>query len=264
MSVTRNELHIRTLSRLDERYGSTVAALYNASDSSNPLQVDGDWEVVTSGGTVLTTAEELDFYLNLAQDEIASTCVFLDGSATKTWATTAHSYRLQELDNAANQGNLIGVEQVTKTVSTVTTSLLQMSREALRTQYPDYRTRSEAPAYWSIEQDVVSLQAKPAANTAITLYGPCLPKPLGDGSGGTTATEAAWMHDSDLRRALPTVAALFMARRKFSDSNIFGRMEELGLDYQDWYSRKRGMLDVATLKQHFKEMSPDLMPRRKG
>lgn len=261
MAVTRNELKVLTLARLDERYGSTAAALYDATNSSAVLQTNATtWAVVTSGGVQRTTDNELDKYLNWAQDEIASTCIYLEGSATKTWATTAYFYRLQELTNASSQGNLIGVEQVTKTVSATTTTLLQMSRTALRTQYPDYRTRSEAPLYWAIEQDVISLQAKPSSATTMAFYGPCLPMPLGDGSGGTTATSASWMHDSDLRRAIPTVAAILMARRKFNDSNLFGRMEELTADYGDWYARKRAMLTEETLNQHFRAMAPDLRP----
>lgn len=261
MAVTRNELKVLTLARLDERYGSTAAALYDATNSSAVLQTNATtWAVVTSGGVERTTDNELDKYLNLAQDEIASTCIYIEGSATLTWPTTAYSCRLQDLTNASNQGDLIGVEQVTKTVSNVTTTLLQMKRSALRTQYPEYRTTSAAPLYWAIEQDVISLQAKPSANTAMAFYGPCLPMPLGSGSGGTTATSAGWMHDSDLRRAIPTVAAILMARRKFNDSNLFGRMEEMTADYGDWYARKRAMLSLETLDQHFRAMAPDLQP----
>jgi hypothetical protein len=71
------------------------------------------------------------------------------------------------------------------------------------------------------------------------------------------------MEDSDLRRVLPCLTALLIIRRKFSNDNLFGRFEELALEYQDLYQRFRANLSPATREEHFKEMSPELRPRGK-
>ena len=263
MSVTRNELHRLTLSRIDEREGSTVAALFNANDSGNPLQVNPTtWAVVTSGGTTLTTEQLLDFYLNEAAAEWCQTAFYLEGSASLTWATTRFTYRLNELTAAASQGNLHSVEQVTKTVSSVVSTLPKITRDALRLHYPEYRTTSATPSYWAFDQYTLHLQAKPLLATDMSFYGPCLPQSLGDGSG-STATSAAWMEDSDLRRVLPCLAAMMMIRRKITNESLYGRFEELALEYQDLYARFRGNLSPSTLAEHFKDMSPDMKPRGK-
>jgi hypothetical protein len=254
MAVTRKELHILTLARMDERYSSTAGAVFAADGSV--LRRDSNWDVVSSGGTEMTTIEELDRYLTEAQNEWCQTAFYLEGSATLTWATARYSYRLSELTNAASQGNLHSVEQVTKTVSGTTSTLPKVNRDFLRTHYPEYRTTSAAPAYWAIDQYTLHLQAKPSAATDMAFYGPCLPQAV-----NSSLASLAWMEDSDLRRVLPCLAALLMIRRKFSNENLFGRFEELALEYQDLYQRSRARLSPATREEHFKEMTPDIRPR---
>jgi hypothetical protein len=256
MSVTRKELQILTLARMDERYSSTAGAIF-ASDGS-VLQRDSNWNVVSSAGTPLSTVEELDRYMTQAQNEWCQTAYYLEGSATLTWATTRYSYTLAELTDAANQGNLHSVEQVTKTVSAVTTTLPKINRDMLRTHYPEYRTTSAAPAYWALDQYTLHLQAKPVSATTMAFYGPCLPQAI-----NSSLTSLAWMEDSDIRRVLPCLTAMMIIRRKFSNDNLFGRFEELALEYQDLYTRFRARLSPATREEHFKEMSPDLKPRGK-
>jgi hypothetical protein len=256
MAVPRKELQILTLARIDERYSSTAGAIF-ASDGSI-LRRDADWNVVGSGGTELTTLEELDRYMTEAANEWCQTAYYLEGSASLTWATTRYSYRLSELTNASNQGNLHSVEQVTKTVSTVTSTLPKINRDMLRTYYPEYRTTSAAPTHWALDQFTLHLQAKPSAATAMNFYGPCLPEAI-----TSSVTSLSWMEDSDLRRVLPCLTALLIIRRKFSNDNLFGRFEELALEYQDLYARFRAGLSPATIEEHFKEMSPDLKPRGK-
>lgn len=262
MSVTRKELHVRTLARIDERYGSTAGALYNASDSGNPLRVDTDWSILTSGGTVLTTAQEMDVYLNQAAHEWCKTAFYLEGTATLTWPTTAYSKRLNELTPAASQGNLHSIEAVTKTVSATTTALQKMSRDALRTHNPAYRSSTVTPAnlaYWAKDQTTVHLEAKPTASVSLTFYGPCYPQDLA-ASGGATSWD--WMEDAELRSIIPCLAALLLIRRKFSDSNLFGRFEELAMQYNDYYTSYRLKMSAATRDEHFMEMDSEL--RAKG
>ena len=264
MAVTRNELHIRTLSRIDERYGSMVGALGNANDNANPLQVDGSWNVVTSGGTVLSTAQEMDTYLNQAAHEWCRTAFYLEGSATLTWPTTAYSKRLNELTPAGSQGNLWGLESVKKTISAADTQLQKMTRDALRTHYPSYRVGTITPAnltYYALDQSVVHLQGTPSATVALTFYGPCYPQTLA-ASGGTTSW--AWMEDEELGSILPTLAALYLIRRKFSDDNLFGRFEELALQYNDFYTSYRSRLSPATLEEHYKGQTMDAMVQGRG
>jgi hypothetical protein len=256
MAVTRKELQILTLARMDERYSSTAGAMFAADGSV--LRRDADWAVVGSGGTELTTLEEMDRYMTEAANEWCQTAYYLEGSASLTWATTRYSYRLSELTNAANQGNLHSVEQVTKTVSGTTTSLAKINRDMLRLNYPEYRTTSAAPQYWALDQYTLHLQAKPSSATTMAFYGPCLPEAI-----TSSVTSLSWMEDSDLRRVLPCLTALLIIRRKFSNDNLFGRFEELALEYQDLYQRFRANLSPATREEHFKEMSPELRPRGK-
>lgn len=264
MSVTRKELHVRTLARIDERYGSTAGALYNANDSGNPLRVDTDWSILTSGGTVLTTDQELDTYLNQAAQEWCKTAFYLEGMATLTWPTTAYSKRLNELTPAASQGNLHGIEAVTKTVSATTTALKKMTRDQLRNHNPAYRTTTVTPAnlaYWAQDQSTVHLEAKPTATVDLTFYGPCYPQDLA-ASGG--ATSWSWMEDAELRSIIPCLTALLLIRRKFSDSNLFGRFEELAIQYNDFYTSYRSRLSPATLEEFYKGQEMDALVRRRG
>ena len=260
MSVTRKELHIRALSRIDERYGSTVGALYNANDSGNALQVDGSWNVVTSSGTTLTTDQEMDFYLNLAASEWCRTAFYLPGTATLTWPTSTASKRLNELTPAASQGNLHSVETAYKTISAVKTRLQKFSRGALRNHYPDYAYAAVTPAnllYYATDQSTIHLQGVPSSTVDLTFHGPCYPEDL---SGSVTSW--SWMEDNELKTVIPTLTALYLIRRKFSDENLFGRFEELAAQYNDLYMSYRLKLDKATLAEHFKEMDSELRGKK--
>jgi hypothetical protein len=222
------------------------------------LRVDSSWNVVSSGGTQLTTDAELEFYLNMAAYEWCKTAFKLEGTATKTWATTAARYQLHELTPASVQGNLHSVEVVTKTVSSVTTRLEKYSYAALRTHYPDHLTASAAPIVWAVEQSNLYLGAKPASETTMTFYGPCYPEKLGG-----AVTSWAWMEDTDLLAVIPTLAAMMMIRRKFSDPNLYGRFEELALQYNEAYTTYRARLDQETAREHFNAIAPDMMPQGK-
>lgn len=259
MAVTINELKVLALSRIDEQWASTAAALYNGADSANPLQVNSStWAVVTSAGTTLDTAQLLPMYLTMAANEWCETAYYLEGSATLTWANTRYSYRFNELTNAASQGNLHSVEAATKTVDATVTNLAKMGRDALRLRYPNYRTTNAAPAYFAVDQYAIHLQAKPSSATSMTFYGPCLPE------GADTATSWSWMEDSELRRVIPCLAALMIIRRKLTNDSLFGRFEELALEYNDLYTRSRALLSPATREEHFKTISPDLVPSKRG
>ena len=262
MSVTRKELLIRVLDRIDERYGSTAGSLFNANDSNNPLQVDASWDVVTSGGTVQATTVEIEMCLNLAAHEWCRTAFYLPGMATLTWPTSTATKRFNELTPAASQGNLHAVETVYKTISTVKTRLQKFSRDSLRNHYPDYAYVAVTPAnllYYATDQSTVHLQGVPSSTVSLTFYGPCYPERLAE-SGG--ATSWAWMEDEELRSILPTLAALFLIRRKFSDENLFGRFEELATQYNDWYTSYRARISPATLTEHFREMDSQLRGKR--
>ena len=70
------------------------------------------------------------------------------------------------------------------------------------------------------------------------------------------------MEDNELRTVIPTLTALYLIRRKFSDENLYGRFEELAAQYNDLYTSYRLKLDKATLAEHFKEMDSELRGKK--
>lgn len=253
MAITENELIIKTLRRLDERYGSTIGEVVDSSGAI--LSADGTtW--VTGSGTSLTTLVTMRDMFNAAAVEWCRTAYLYDGKATLTWATTRHSARFTEFTPTA-QGNVWSVEQMTRTVGSTTTTLPRMGRGELRTHYPEYRTTSSTPAYWAQDGAGVVLSCKPTVEFTSIIYGPSLPLSISDSN-----TSWSWMEDEDLWRIIPLMAAIFLVRRKFTSPDMFGRLEEMVTEYSDLYTQWRSRLDPATLAQHYTfSPNPELLKK---
>lgn len=251
MAVTLNELTVLTLRRLDQAMNSHIADV--SAGTGIPYAIDATtW---AAGGVNLDTIEDTRQFLNRAQVEWCETAFYLRGTATKTWVAGTASHRLNDLTPAGGQGNLWSLEAVSTTAGTETL-LTRLKHNELMTHFPNYLLASGVPTYWCQEQSTLELDKKPSADTAMKFYGLALPPSMA--SGGS----ASFMEDEHLRMVLPLMAAIFIARRRFSDPDAYGRLPDLIAEYQDHYLRSRAAMSPEVLRQHFREMSPDLAQQK--
>lgn len=255
MSVSLNELVIRTLQRIDESYQSTSGE--TAAGSGAILRVDSSWVVVGSGGTERTTIENVKDYLNQAQEEWFTTAGYLEGSLLVSWTSGLSTKSLHDAPFSGGSGKsyLWALEQVTAADGSV---IKRTSRGDLDRNAPGWLSASAGtPAYWYQVQSQVRLYPTPSTTRNITIDGLALPERL---SGSVSSTA---LRDDDARRILPLIASIFLLRRKFTAPEMFGRLEELAAEYQDLYSRHRSRIDPDIVRRHYREMSPDLQPGKR-
>ncbi len=118
---------------------------------------------------------------------------------------------------------------------------------------------SGTPIYYYEEPSFVGGHPAPSSNTAASLYGVCLPVPIGDGTGGTTDS-IDFMPDDLIRRVLPTAAAILLAQKAFDDPSIFGRLDHLIGRYVPLRDRYRaGVSDE--IRTHLR--MPEIQARRR-
>jgi len=241
MAVAVSELSTSTLRELNEASNSTLGSVGSGTGSED-----------------VTTQATLYDYLTQAQNEWVETAYPLMGSATYTWPSGAKTKGWGAFTYPSGQGRLFGLRAMA--MGSTLVALDRIGLAELKASIPGYEfVASGTPVYYYEEPSFVGVHPAPSNNTAASLYGVCLPVPIGDGTGGTT-NSIDFMPDDLIRRVLPLAAAILLAQKAFDDPSIFGRLDHLIARYVPLRDRYRAGVSEE-LRTHLR--MPEIQARRR-